>query len=700
MTDEFDPPKPLPAQWDRQADFTDFESRNPATPKRGIDLDGEFDVAAQAIRETQFRLRMLQSDDGSLRNRIVGLDNLDASVLLGFEQPETWQPDTDYSDRASVFHDYKLYFANEAHTSGSSFTNDRDVNDYWELGYDFTEVVEDAIAARDEAEAFAEDSETARDQSRAARDESQDARDTAQELRDEVRDWLDMLVERSPTLYVAEYGDDSLPGTNPKQPLATLNEAMERAKDYEGVTTIFLQAGNYQVNNPVPMPPWTTVWGDSLRTTHIWAQNKAEDMFQMDNGCYLAEFAMRGLELDDTENPTKGFGAVLKPGAFITTSPYVQNCSAITNRDMKSLYKPLDADNANPAVGPGGGGMLCDPTVLDPYSPLNSMIVDAYTQVGFNGIGVLARKGGFVQMVSFFTNFSRYGCLAEDGGHIVLLNSNTTFGDYGLVADGSREYVVVDLTNQKPESQSPNAAALLEANKDFILAEMWERLVDNGDVPGWSTSLRDSTFKDGGILVDALAQSLANADVTLVERFVQGLFDWNGQHHIDPEYHAATLNSWAYLRDLARDAVVNAPISAMQNELAQSFDTDNPGTSDDRVALQNIMARVATNFESPTRETFGSLVVTTSHDFSYAGAGVNFLALPASQGGRGKTDMDKAVVQTNGGRVYYTAGDESGDFRIGDGMVIRQETGILEGRTFNRALFAQMTPFILALEGS
>jgi len=74
------------------------------------------------------------------------------------------------------------------------------------------------------------------------------------------------------------------------------------------------------------------------------------------------------------------------------------------------------------------------------------MIVDAYTQVAFNGIGICLRGRGYGQMVSFFTNFSRVGVFAIDGGHASLLNSNTTFGDYGLRASGSRIMVTPDIS--------------------------------------------------------------------------------------------------------------------------------------------------------------------------------------------------------------------------------------------------------------
>jgi hypothetical protein len=47
--------------------------------------------------------------------------------------------------------------------------------------------------------------------------------------------------------------------------------------------------------------------------------------------------------------------------------------------------------------------------------------------------------------------------------------------------------------------------------------------------------------------------------------------------------------------------------------------------------------------------------------------------------------------------VFFTSTDQNGDFRIGTGLVISQATGVLTGRTFEKSLYAQMTPFILVV---
>jgi hypothetical protein len=84
------------------------------------------------------------------------------------------------------------------------------------------------------------------------------------------------------------------------------------------------------------------------------------------------------------------------------------------------------------------------------------------------------------------------------------------------------------------------------------------------------------------------------------------------------------------------------------------------------------------------------------YTFEYVGAGTNYGSLP--QVGRADPIQSQEVVQIDNGKVFFTSTDQNGDFRIGPGLVISQATGVLSGRTFTKSLFAQMTPFILAVE--
>jgi len=99
-----------------------------------------------------------------------------------------------------------------------------------------------------------------------------------------------------------------------------------------------------------------------------------------------------------------------------------------------------------------------------------------------------------------------------------------------------------------------------------------------------------------------------------------------------------------------------------------------------------------------------SLITASGHTFEYVGSGTNmFTAIPQNGGipiKENEVVFDSAEADTpNFGLVYFTATDERGDFRIGEELRINREEGTITGLTFDRSLFAVMTPFILALEG-
>jgi len=92
-----------------------------------------------------------------------------------------------------------------------------------------------------------------------------------------------------------------------------------------------------------------------------------------------------------------------------------------------------------------------------------------------------------------------------------------------------------------------------------------------------------------------------------------------------------------------------------------------------------------------------SKILASSHSFEYIGAGVTIGgALPAKGG---NLVQDNEVKDRNGGLTIFTSTDQSGNFRIGDGVIINQQTGKISGAAYSKSLFSQMTPFILALGG-
>lgn len=90
-----------------------------------------------------------------------------------------------------------------------------------------------------------------------------------------------------------------------------------------------------------------------------------------------------------------------------------------------------------------------------------------------------------------------------------------------------------------------------------------------------------------------------------------------------------------------------------------------------------------------------SFISASGHTFEYVGSGTN-LATALPQAG-GVPIQTNEVTSINGGKVFYTSTDQKGDFRIGADLTFNRATGTITGRTFNKSLFAVMTPYILAI---
>lgn len=241
------------------------------------------------------------------------------------------------------------------------------------------------------------------------------------------------LVTSVRTLWVDPAGDDLNDGDLPTAPLATVGAAVTKA---ESGDIIRVRSGTYTETCPLILPRDVSVFGDGLRNVEIRPTEATEDnaMWLVDSGAYLwgmtfarhqeGSFAVAFNGAAD--NTALGATSL---GAFISKSPYIQNCSSYTAAQD-------DGTAGSTSVGPTGGGMEVDGAKCAANSPIRSMVVDSYTQVNLNGPGCIVKNDAYAQLVSFFGTFCSYHVKAESGGQVNLSNSTTNFGTYGLVADG------------------------------------------------------------------------------------------------------------------------------------------------------------------------------------------------------------------------------------------------------------------------
>jgi hypothetical protein len=212
-----------------------------------------------------------------------------------------------------------------------------------------------------------------------------------------------MIVDN--VLYVSKSGDDLNDGLALNTSKLTIKAAVEIATNG---TTIFVKSGDYTEDNPILLPRGVSIVGDNLRTVTVRPVNERQDLFWVNNGCYLEQMTFK-----DHKAPA---AAVAFPpdgsAGVIFTSPYVQNCTSMTTT---------------------GTGMRVDGAHV---RGLKSMVVDAYTQFNQGGIGIHMLNRGNTQLVSVFTICCDIGFLCETGGFCSITNSNSSFGNFALQSDG------------------------------------------------------------------------------------------------------------------------------------------------------------------------------------------------------------------------------------------------------------------------
>jgi hypothetical protein len=436
-----------------------------------------------------------------------------------------------------------------------------------------------------------------------------------------------------PTLYVSSTdGDDTNDGRSIQYPLRTIKRAAALATPgYDGrygfdTGSVFngyvikVQAGTYLEDNPVILPKNTTIWGAGLRITKINAKTPTEDLFYVNSGCYIAEVTMGGLRLyPDQINPERGFAVAFQPGAFITTSPYVQNCSQISNQEnsFTELYEEIP---------PGGGGLYVNGDVIDPDSPLASMVLDAYTQISPNGVGCLVNGRGFIQLVSFFNNFSYYAIRVNNGGQATLNNSNISFGLYGMYASGSRFIsgsggniqardsvrgtwsCVVDVLNKGLENGLPTITKLNTAEGIRLTSPALYTQSRVSATTTLSTAAADEISSDYRLITEIVDKGVTNFPTLLAKSSIKGYGADSPYNILGAEQITSSISATQH--DLN---TISSSYAALLSILANgtgSFNFKSNTSASKQIGTDVIepITNIATNYTASVSSSFGTVL--------------------------------------------------------------------------------------------
>jgi hypothetical protein len=253
-----------------------------------------------------------------------------------------------------------------------------------------------------------------------------------------------------------------------------------------------------------------------------------------------------------------------------------------------------------------------------------------------------------------------------------------------------------------PASASPNVGNYIKTNVDDIVDYFMANTNGYRSIPNFQTVilndavLANLTSRDTKTILLETADDLIVGQDTGTRFWIQSLFTTEANTTVD------YLADWYLSFDPALAPYFTASYDVMRNYL-RTLTISIPGSEANANAMVNAMFSTAVavvNNPSSYVEIFKSTVEAASHQFSYAGSGVNFNALPFGQKATGQaSDPLTNLYTSNGGVVYATFNTEAGDTYLGTDLKIDFERSTIEGQAFSRGVQNITLPLIIGVGG-
>jgi hypothetical protein len=476
------------------------------------------------------------------------------------------------------------------------------------------------------------------------------------------------------TYYVAVTGNDEYDGKTPGAAKATIRAAVAAAQPGDSV---YIHSGTYTEITPIIVPQQVQISGAGERNTIIQPVDPTQDIFWMNNNAYVT--AVKFINYS---------GSAIAFPAPVIESGLVQN---------------------------GGSNFVQLDITASPYDNYyNSMNIIITAGAGANQTRTISAYDGNTKIATVSSNFitypdssssynlsiplrtspasstTRYSTYITGSPYIYNSSSITSLGGTGLSVDGSRA------TGNRSMISSQFTQVNNGGRGVHIFNDGYSQLVSIYGI-----------FCDTAFLAESGGSaSMGNCNVNFGNR---GLVA-NGKGALAMTAtlngtQAANNNTLDIKNIVANSAFVTAtvPFSSMVMKIVG----DNPdtfytvssatplganGNSTVTFAISN-----TTIFADGTQLNFyqQSQLRASGQTFEFVGAGTTINAIPRLGGVANSANQIISIAE---GSVYATATDEQGNFTVGD-LVLNQATATIAGRTFTKSLFAEMTPYILALEG-
>ena len=556
-------------------------------------------------------------------------------------------------------------------------------------------------------------------------------------------------------LYVTKDGNDTNTGQKLGDAKATIAGAI--AASSTG-TVIRVSAGTYVENNPVVIPEQVSIVGDSLREISVQPQNSDEDLFYVANGNYIAEMSFTG-SMDSGKaifafNPTNvgyfdqspyiqnctnfipnsiglkidGAKAIGQTKSMVLDSYTQYNQggigASITNEGYAQLVSMFTICNETAVICESGAA--CDLTNSNSSFGTNGLIADGVSSRKYTGIvttAAAANSSVFSLDVSVptlnvtaatYDNVTGLTTITVDSAHNFNVGMGVTISGLGFTCtsgpgiatfpSGKYGYVfeVVDLPTSdsftayigvSTLAHTYNSGGTVSVNvprpfdgQVIYLDELYYSVsgitIDSGGsgYTGTATITIGEPSEDWSVPATAVAE-VTNGTVTNIEMVSNG-------RGYGPTPPTVTFSSPSV-------GVNTATGTANMIPTYYVVESSTPIVSGITTVTLTENVPYAVGVGSTVPFFKQSRVLASGHSFEYIGSGTSIrTALPQSGG---VPIQANETISRNGGLVVFTSTDQSGNFRIGEGVQINQQTGTISGTFYSKSLFSTMTPFILAL---
>jgi hypothetical protein len=477
-------------------------------------------------------------------------------------------------------------------------------------------------------------------------------------------------------IFVAPNGDDNNDGLAFSRPKRTIRAAMNAARPFTQVT---IASGTYVENTPIIVPQFVQVKGDGERTCIIKPSDTSKDVFWVNNGCWISGLKFEGYLANGVAFPAETISSntAQSGGASSITL-------ATSEETLNDYYKDMEITISS---GTGSG----QTKTISAYNG-STKVVTANSAWSTQPDNTSVYKIKIPLRTSPAANTARWSTYITASPYIYVCSSGTTTGT-GLRVDGSRATGNKSMVSAQFTQINVGGKGFHVSNDGYAqLVSIYAIFCDTGFLAdsGGTASMGNCNvnFGNKGLVANgkgALAMTATFNGATSIGSFTANLN--NVSANTDPYFNISATEPYVGLI-----GIVNGDTSGTYYYVTSSTPISGGQTIVTfRESLDNVFSNGTTiNFYQQSQ------LRASGQTFEFVGAGTSLSTALPRNGGVPNTQLQ--IVRQNEGAVFCTSTDQDGNFLVSD-LTIDQATGTISGTTFSKSLFAQMTPFILALEG-